>query len=452
MGPNEIPEFFAGREANDPVRVDLSVTGERPWERPGAGRIDSIALRRAGGQCLILRPAEALGSVTVLLNALATVPVITRDAAYLHAWMYWAYKIRLNIIADEVLAERYQKGIADVATLPAYQLDLRAALIMAEQTVLGYHAGGEWLHPLWTSLHESGSPRLTAKQPPIQSTPVTARRAFKVSPFCRWYNIRWPNISFTALHRLTQDPYFAELAAHPKPIEVLAALWNDTTPTFAAQVFFELLNHGPNVEHLCSALALQRGVAVMLIDALTTSAPYWEPWVERSAADFKQHGVVTSFLFRPVSAKDEAHLVSAEVHACEATLLKMLLVKLSDVARQRHDSLFARFHSVIPMYSQIFYQVDAHIPVAEQAAEAKAIGESIGLLTEVWAGPTWGDLVRVDDNAFADQQLALMSPATYPERCPECQGTAADLPTVQEHLVDVHQWEPSRAAAYKGPS
>jgi hypothetical protein len=83
--------------------------------------------------------------------------------------------------------------------------------------------------------------------------------------------------------------------------------------------------------------------------------------------------------------------------------------------------------------------VGFHAPLA-QACAMLYPAPDVPLSAEVYMGPTWGTLSRVDNVSTEQAQAAqdLAQPGRMPRRCPLCDKVAPDEPTLQQHLTDAH--------------
>lgn len=340
--------------------------------------------------------------------------------------------------AMEVLrvAPRLRDGLGNEGQLAAYELETQVAGWLTEMSVAGYQWGERRVHPLWTTLHESGSGRIVSRTPSLSNVRKPERAEFRADPYKRWVCVAWPYADLTMVALLSGDPALKAAVAAPNPYAVLAEMW-ETDEERAREVWQTIATHGPNKERVSQAL---NGDLTPWVPMLCAYAPRWVEWWQGLV---QQVPTVTAWLGRRLHVVEPRKVHGAVVMESVATALKMLLAFLRHEAEFRAEAEMAGFATVIPLYDRVYYQLDVHVPVERHVEIVKRLGAltQVGghFHVEVSMGPSWGDLHRVD-TPFGQETADLTSPPSVPVRCPVCKRTAQDWPTLEAHLLDAHSW------------
>lgn len=317
----------------------------------------------------------------------------------------------------------------------AYELEKQVAGWLLEMSVVGYQWADRRVHPIWTTIHESGSGRIVSKQPSLSNVRKADRTAFKADPYKRWVCLRWPYSDLTMVALLSGDPVFKALVQTADPYEPLASMWGCDRDK-AETIWKAISTHGPFAPRVSEVLKEDAaGYLLRLLEA----APRWQEWL---SAKIESTPVVETWLGRTVHVEEPRKVHGAVVMESVSTALKMMLAFLRHESEFRREGEMAGFSSVIPLYDRVFYQLDIHVPVERHVALVKRLGALVqvggNFATEVSMGPSWGELYPVDSE-FGQTVADLTMPAPIPVLCPVCKQTALDWPTLEEHLRDAHK-------------
>jgi|PlaIllAssembly_1097288.scaffolds.fasta_scaffold03235_7 hypothetical protein len=387
------------------------------WSAP----VTTTVVRRLCGDISPAIIGDALLAATMLREPLGARPPFTEEGA-VEVWR-----------AAEVLTSMLKGQRA------AYELEKQVASFLMEMSVAGYQWADERVHPIWATVHESGSGRIVSRQPSLSNVRKADRVNFKADPYKRWVCVAWPYADLTMVALLSGDPALKAVISTTDPYEVLASLWSCDRAK-AETVWKNIATHGPNTPRVSEAL---KEDATTYVEKFVAAAPRWHDWLLAKTAEVP---MVEAWLGRRIHVSEGRKVHGAVVMESVSTALKMMLAFLRHESEFRAGAEMAGFSSVIPLYDRVFYQLDVHVPVDRHVELAHRVGalSQVGgnFAVEVSMGPSWGELYRVDGSVreFGQVLADLTTPPPIPIRCPACKQTAQDWPTLEDHLRDAHKW------------
>lgn len=478
-------EAVASLSPSSPILVHLTPTDEPPWSLSARLRMISVCFSLGPDAWRTLHvplaqegePNADPRTLGALIETLLAHPLFVEDAYTftlhmacrfgrffpVHTDAVLASRLlaevhpnpaqRITTVADREhltrqLVEQYEaiadlrEGVGEVGLRVAYEVEQHALQVLAASAAQGYlYENGDRHYPTWTTTRESASSIITAAKPPLTSLPISERLHYPADPYCRWVEVRWPHEHFQVgvLAARAGSPWLWKAACADAPFEVLGDLWG-CSPREAADTFLTLTMTGPSEYDF----VLKTGGSADRLRQLARVAPEWVQWGVMLHDAAQTQGYIRSFLGRFVVVEAPRKACMFDVQTTQAMLLKMLLSRLHTTAAQQPDR-FAAFHALIPVHSKVAYQIDVHVPVPEHAALAASCATLYPaadkpLRVEVYMGPSWGALTRVDgvNPVQAQAAMDLASPAHASVRCPICGGVADNVSTLKEHVKTEH--------------
>lgn len=362
------------------------------------------------------RVLHAIGEWASGLGQGTWVPTMRDVARLRHRW-----GVPITPGGDLELAERFSgvnfgsQPLQDIETLfarmdefygwlrsPArracWQVELQTALALAQQSELGYLTPDGVQYPRWTTIHPSGSGRISCAKPNIPGTRLADRSRWRAPDGCLWVELRMPEAEWRMLAALTGDPWVLAALDGEGPAAHVRDLLKLSTSVEVSAVMGCLLHFPFSPDYYVAKVGVSRETALTWVRRLGDVAPHWAAWVTETY-NAQEH---TSWMDRPIDwhrtqPVDAMKIVlTAKIQQSVATLLKTVLVALVQKL-QLGVPAYHGIENVIPLAEAVLYtapslNLEAHVRSATTMPGLLRTINDVPFPLVVRVGETWGSL------------------------------------------------------------